>query len=207
MSRRLMLRNASGGGILPPEYQQVEWIGISANGPYIATNYIPVQNDVLKCRFMALSSDVFTLLSAGTGSYQFVYLPDAAGIRSFIKYFQSGNAPEITFYRDILYDLTMQSPTSTLRGVVSGNTWSANTPFMHSLDGNATNLWLFRRRNGNDGGASRIYNFEILNGENTKLQLIPCYRKSDSEIGMYDTVSGTFYTNAGSSTFVKGDDV
>ena len=36
---------------------------------------------------------------------------------------------------------------------------------------------------------------------------IPCYRKSDGEIGMYDTVSKTFYTNAGTGTFLKGDNV
>ena len=36
---------------------------------------------------------------------------------------------------------------------------------------------------------------------------IPCYHKSDGEIGMYDTVSKTFYTNAGTGTFTKGADV
>ena len=30
---------------------------------------------------------------------------------------------------------------------------------------------------------------------------LPCYRKSDNEIGMYDTVNGQFYTNAGSGNF------
>lgn len=31
--------------------------------------------------------------------------------------------------------------------------------------------------------------------------LIPCYRKSDNKPGMYDTVSKTFYTNAGTGEF------
>lgn len=38
-------------------------------------------------------------------------------------------------------------------------------------------------------------------------EFVPCYRKSDGEIGMYDTVSKTFYTNAGTGTFLKGADV
>jgi hypothetical protein len=37
--------------------------------------------------------------------------------------------------------------------------------------------------------------------------LIPCYRKSDGAIGMYDLVGGRFYQNAGTGTFAKGGDV
>lgn len=36
---------------------------------------------------------------------------------------------------------------------------------------------------------------------------IPCYRKSDGVIGMYDLVSQNFFTNAGTGTFSKGSDV
>ena len=36
---------------------------------------------------------------------------------------------------------------------------------------------------------------------------IPCYRKSDNVIGMYDTVNDVFYTNAGTGTFKKGNDL
>ena len=33
---------------------------------------------------------------------------------------------------------------------------------------------------------------------------VPCYRKSDNIIGMYDTITRTFYTNKGTDTFIKG---
>lgn len=36
---------------------------------------------------------------------------------------------------------------------------------------------------------------------------VPCYRKSDSVIGMYDLVNNQFYTNAWSWTFTKWGDV
>lgn len=36
---------------------------------------------------------------------------------------------------------------------------------------------------------------------------VPCYRKADGVIGMYDIVSKTFFTNAGNGTFTKGADV
>ena len=54
----------------------------------------------------------------------------------------------------------------------------------------------------------KCYGVKVWDGENKLLgNFIPCYRKSDGEIGMYDTVSKTFYTNAGTGTFLKGADV
>lgn len=35
----------------------------------------------------------------------------------------------------------------------------------------------------------------------------PCYKKSNNEIGLYDTVSKTFFANQGTGTFIKGEDV
>ncbi len=37
--------------------------------------------------------------------------------------------------------------------------------------------------------------------------LIPCYRKSDNEPGMYDLLGNAFYTNTGSGAFEVGPDV
>ena len=44
------------------------------------------------------------------------------------------------------------------------------------------------------------------NGE-YKINLIPARRNSDSVLGMYDTVSGEFFTNAGSGTFTAGPEI
>ena len=53
----------------------------------------------------------------------------------------------------------------------------------------------------------RVYYVTVSANDGVVLNLIPCYRKSDGEIGMYDTVSQTFFTNAGTGTFAKGADV
>ena len=48
----------------------------------------------------------------------------------------------------------------------------------------------------------------VLNYNGVKVaDLVPCYRKSDGEIGVYDAVNDAFYTNAGTGTFIKGSDV
>ena len=40
-----------------------------------------------------------------------------------------------------------------------------------------------------------------------KIDLIPCIRDSDNELGFYDTVSGQFFTNAGTGDFAAGSAV
>jgi hypothetical protein len=44
------------------------------------------------------------------------------------------------------------------------------------------------------------------NGKKVR-DMIPCYRKNDSVIGMYDIVNDTFYTNSGTGAFLKGANV
>lgn len=50
----------------------------------------------------------------------------------------------------------------------------------------------------------KIKYFIIYENDNVIFNLIPCYRKSDNTIGMYDLVNGVFYTNAGTGSFNKG---
>lgn len=66
-------------------------------------------------------------------------------------------------------------------------------------------LKLFYGYNSNTLGKIAYYKHKKANGD--EYEFIPCYRKSDGEIGMYDTVSQTFYTNQGTGTFLKGNDV
>ena len=54
---------------------------------------------------------------------------------------------------------------------------------------------------------ARIYYLRFYDGNTKMADYVPCYRKSDGEIGMYDTVTKTFYTNSGKGTFLKGADI
>lgn len=53
----------------------------------------------------------------------------------------------------------------------------------------------------------RIKYFIVRQSGDDVCHLIPCYRKSDGEIGMYDLASKTFLANAGTGSFMKGADV
>lgn len=53
---------------------------------------------------------------------------------------------------------------------------------------------------------AKIYIFQISQSGLKVRNFVPCYRKSDGEIGLYDTINGVFYTNQGTGVFLKGED-
>ena len=62
----------------------------------------------------------------------------------------------------------------------------------------------------NGGGAvfvGDIYKFTIAENNAAILDFTPCYRKSDNKPGMYDLVTNTFFTNAGTGEFTVGNNV
>lgn len=50
----------------------------------------------------------------------------------------------------------------------------------------------------------KLYRFKYGNSSGWKVDLIPCIRKSDQVIGMYDILNDVFYTNKGTGNFVAG---
>lgn len=49
---------------------------------------------------------------------------------------------------------------------------------------------------------ARYYSSKWWDGDTLVRDFVPCYRKSDGTAGMYDTVTDTFFTNAGTGEFV-----
>ena len=71
-----------------------------------------------------------------------------------------------------------------------------------------TSIYLFAQHAGNsvaEHAITKIYYAKFwLNGELVR-NLIPAMRNSDSKVGMRDTVTGQFFTNAGTGEFIAGD--
>lgn len=62
-------------------------------------------------------------------------------------------------------------------------------------------------RNGSDSvSKAKYYDFSLTSGGTTVMHLIPARRNNDNVLGMYDIVTGTLFTNAGSGAFVTGPD-
>ena len=71
------------------------------------------------------------------------------------------------------------------------------------------NFWLFRRNSNNDSykfyNSSKLYSCQMYYNNELVRDFVPCYRNSDNEIGLYDTINDMFYTNQGTGIFTYGE--
>ena len=56
----------------------------------------------------------------------------------------------------------------------------------------------------NPNAPSKWKTFKIYDNGTLVRDYVPCYRNSDNEAGLYDLITNTFYTNAGTGTFNVG---
>lgn len=197
---------------LPDVYQRVEYIE-NTGTQYILTNYIPTVTEDMKIEidymFTAIQAGDSFLFGAKQNGTEFITFQCesysgsnwycGSGIRQFRSVLRA-----IGITLNVLYSLVMNGNTLT----VDGKSVSYNGD---RRSGFSTQICIFA---GNWNGAiryinkgARIYKLTFTANDTKEADFVPCYRKSDGEIGMYDTVSRTFYTNAGTGTFLKGVDV
>jgi hypothetical protein len=190
------------GYVRPPiEYQEVEYIETTGT-QYINTNYTPAPGDSIEMYRVKQSEGATgyqAFFSAGTGDYQLILLNtnEAAFLRNFTM------PPAFVFnylftndFSDILLVNNMFSVNDSNKFLLSPQ-GEVNTP-----------LYLFKRADDSSYAQLTLGRFIVRDiYDNKVLDLIPCYRKSDGTIGMYDIVNEVFYTNDGSGVFLKGENV
>lgn len=194
---------------LPPQYQEVEYIrGVSSEGPYIDTDFtttltMKMEADA-KCNglgdcvlaTMPISASTNSNFSLGRYNGTTAYMcwngreiggGDWSTRKTMIAYQDDG-----TIYRQLGEDVSS----------ISVSLQTLSTP---------SKLWLFRRNDGGtpstSSGDVTLYGCKLYDNNILQRHFIPCYRKSDNEIGLYDRVTKTFFTNQGTGTFTKGPDV
>lgn len=180
---------------VPSAYQQVQYLE-STGSAYIDTGLTGDENTKIVADMMCVSGGgqslgyfsanrsitlQFTNATAPSrfGTYSFVYTDWTAGERNVYEIDVSG------YKKDGVYLYQNSTPQSFQTG----------------------NLYLFRCNGSSTTGSFRIYSYKIYSSGVLVQYLIPCYRKADDVIGMYDVVNDVFYTNAGSGEFTMGDDV
>ena len=198
---------------LPSAYQEVEWIG--GNGfQYLATNYTPTITENMKIEIDYMFTfkqrgDCFLFgskLDANTDTVTFqcenydnINWYCASGIWQFRSFLgMVGNK------LNTRYSLVMDGNVITVDNLTSTTSEARRNRTAVPIYVFAGN-WQGRMQFINLG--ARIYRLTFTADGVKEADFIPCYRKSDGEIGMYDMVSKTFYTNAGTGTFLKGADV
>ena len=193
------------------DYQRVQYLESTDAGQYIdlgdalstATDDIEVQLQ------LTTLSNTISLVGARNSTTDKNYNIGAYGTSSLWRWGWKGNSnavPDVaidtnkhTFYID------HTNQTFSIDGVVvetreiSGNITTPTTPILFGIHAtSATLLYL---------SPVRIYKFKKWRSGELVQHLIPCRRKSDNELGMYDLVTGDFLTNAGDGDFVAGADI
>lgn len=202
-------------GMLPSEYQKVEYIQ-STGTQYIITDIRGNDNNYLKYEIkfyhgaQATSAEdlIYGAQSASTlrANYEIGFSNTANRL-----YAYSSSSAEIIdqIVNGTVCDLTVtfssSSPYATMKLTDGTKVLTSEKTTANSLTGNETISIL-----GHMTAAhcrARIYSLKAYNSSGLFMNMIPCYRKSDGEIGMYELVTSQFFTNNGTGTFLKGADI
>lgn len=188
---------------LPDEYQEVEYIE-STGTQYINTGVIGKSGIRILATmgWRTLSNTLFGSRKDGNATRFFVTYYNSRIDFGYTGDIVSGIYPQAGQLYEIDFDTRNSTKRFGVDGIYITNIANIDTK---------CNIYIFcYNRNGTIMSQSKsiFKSMTITNTNNEILRdFIPCYRKSDGEIGMYDTVSRTFYTNAGTGTFLKGTDV
>lgn len=187
---------------LPNEYQEVEYIQ-STGTQYINTNVLAntIGRFFLNAQFIQISGELNGAISSG-------FALDI-GIISNKFFLRNGVANDVTVGADINrheFEVDTINSKCYIDGVVV-STKSGTKPNF--------NLYLFARNNESLGVVTtayfckeRIYACKLYDLSNTLIRdFIPCYRKSDNTVGLYDLVNNTFYINQGTGVFTAGEEI
>lgn len=190
---------------LPIKYKEIDYI-TSDGQSYINTLKGLGEQFKIKCIFklnekISQEQPVVSNWTVQYGYFNCFIHYNSNTLRCYIKGHNNIGELELNqFYELIIERLDMQHFKTTINNTIT------NIPANIS-ENNPTPIRLFARGDNQPNSHVSIKLFEIYENEKLKMQLIPCYRKSDDVIGMYDLVEKKFFTNAGSGTFEKGGDI
>ena len=188
MSRRLMLRKASGGGGLPSEYQQVEWVGHSQNkSSYILITYPNYANINLGKIVIEMT------IPGGYTTNPVVFGGVYANGECTSPFFDLNGAVGNNTCVPKLSDVSDKTQKTTYVLAPKTASQRSNTNYGYAALG-----W------NNNSFATTIQAYSIFVYDRSD-NGVPCYRKSDNVIGLFDAVNQAFFPVRG--TWTKGADV
>ena len=202
-----------GGGRLPAEYQEVEWIGnqntTKNKGSTIDTGIGASLGLSVICKMQRAATSAFDYNGYpalfGTLAPKLLMSIRTVLTKAYMTYGNSGEKSS-DLDANSFHEISISKTEWAIDGVTKA---SYNVTAMDSA---SSTIHIFGR--GEAGGgysndcAAKCAFFKISDAGGALIfDGVPCYRKADGEIGMFDLVSKTFLTNAGAGTFTKGADV
>ncbi|MBP9999707.1 MAG: hypothetical protein KBT14_03395, partial [Proteobacteria bacterium] len=194
---------------LPSGYTELEYIE-STGTQYIDTGTIPTVSDEFEAEVSIVTDTSNSCFFGASTNFSWGRTNSSIALANATTndiYFRYGNNPTTIIGRTTVgtnktkasligTTLTIGATTAT---ITRESSWSTEIP----------TLTLFKR---NMIGAEitptlvvgRMFSFKWFSNSTLVHNMIPAKRNSDSAIGMYDTVSGTFFTNQGTGSFIAG---
>lgn len=182
--RRALMGRSTKTPRLPAEFQEVQWIGRTDNQPGIA------------CDFGNLGPLTMTIVvehdsGIGYGAAFIGRLMWSSLVNDYMLFFDSNQ--------------TVSSLGDNVAIVSSTQSGNVHTVVLDIHTPESTGKFkLFKIHKGTNSFIGKIYSVLLERDGSIMADLVSCYRKADGEIGMYDIVSNTFFTNVGTGTFTKG---
>lgn len=185
---------------LPNTYQRVEYIQ-SSGTQYINTQFTPSNTTKVEWRMWwwteSWSHQMFGSRYARNSSWRwFAIVSDA--------YQFNGNASVnhgMTNWADHIGEFSQSWLVVDWTTKVTPSTTTFTSPWPLYL------FWLNNNWSFSEWATMKYYYFRIYDNWTLVRNFMPCYRKSDSVIWLYDLVNDQFYTNAWSWSFTKWPDI
>lgn len=197
--------------LLPPEYQQVEYIANVNGKQYLEIPFIPNASKGFKFEFdmtpTATGKRYCLLANYNVGTAQVSLELNTSNKARFWANTgnldkASSNSFSASNINKLIYEFKNNTWTINLNGTITTGsyTWSSTS--------SADYMRMFLDRAGRTSTFPtpiKIYSCIIYEEDEEKFHLVPCYRKSDNVIGMYDLIGKNFYYNKGTDNFTKGN--
>ena len=196
--------------LLPSEYQEVDYIE-SSGTQYIDTGMKANQNTSVEITIEGLTNSSAKILgsrSSATSNNFSILTGLVGGTLSLVTDFQNyqNNRLSVNITNGLNDKYTIKINNSKMSINETEQAISSYTNFT-----TPGNIYIFNASGTYPAGyinaSTKLYYCKVWNNGTLVRNFIPCYRKSDNVIGLYDTVNDTFYTNAGTGDFTYGTEV
>ena len=194
---------------LPDGYTQVDYIESSETGSYINTNYYPTSDTTIELdyKFVRTTSSSTAIPILGEranlqSNFKFAIWVNSSSNRTALNFgnYDSGyvanSNPKVR--NVITTDNSKLYYNGNLVASSDERTFSRSSLPIYLFGLNENNGLLHRNQ------VTQLYSLKIYEKNSLVRNFIPCYRNSDSEVGLYDLVNNVFYTNQGTGVFTYG---
>ena len=172
---------------LPAGYTQLQYIE-STGTQYIDTNITGSTNAIIDMQGTPRTDDTIVFMLAPI---------DATAFQNGFGQYQSTMTGSFDIATRRVYNVSYTSSSMTVNDVNVSNRYIANNVNLALFGSTATSR---RIRN------AKLYSAKIYNNDTLLRNFVPA-QNSSGVVGMYDTVSGTFFENKGTGDFIGGDPV